>query len=135
MIRVNQIYDYVESQINLPDRRVYCSSVDEPIPASFPACQIFELSHAQYQNATPLAFASKEHVSVRRNFEVHVFSNLKNKALSEARSIMDDVEIAFRQLSFIETTCMQTDNADPNVVNLVARFTRNIGDGDEIINS
>lgn len=133
MITVNQIYNYVEGQINLPNRPVYCASVDEPIPASFPACQIFELNHPQYVNATPLSFATKDSVSVRRDFEVHVFSNLKNKALSEARSIMNDVEVAFRQLSFIETACLQTDNADPNVINLVARFTRNICDGDEFI--
>lgn len=132
MITTNQIYSYIESQVNTAGRPVYCSSVSEPVTATFPACQITEIQHYYYRNALPLSFSKNETVSLQRDFEVHVYSNLKNKALSEARSIMDDVEIAFRQLSFIEIMCMQADNADQSIVHLVARFTRNIGDGDVI---
>lgn len=132
MIGINQIYSYIEEKVNLPGRGVYCSSIDEPVPSQFPACQIFELSHSQYRRATPLSFADKDSVSVRRDFEVHVFSNKKNRAVSEARIIMDDVENAFRQLSFIETTCLKASHSEPGVIKLVARFTRNIGDGDEM---
>jgi hypothetical protein len=80
----------------------------------------------------PLTFGQHETVSLRRDFEAHVFSNLKNGALSEARDIMSDVETAFREMYFVETYCGQTTNADPQVIHLVARFTRNIGDGDAL---
>ena len=135
MLSANQIYNYIENAVNTQERPVYCSSVNEPIGSVFPACQISELTHVFDQRSLPLSFAKHETTTLRREYEVHVFSNLKNQGLSEARSIMDDVEIAFKQLSFIETACTQTDNADPNVIHLVARFTRTIGDGDEIDNN
>lgn len=131
-ITVNEIYNYIEAAVNTTERPVYCASVVEPISAQFPACQIVEIDHPVHQRALPLSFAHKTAVTVRRDFEVHVFSNLKNRALSEARSIMEDVEIAFRQLSFIETMCRQTDNVDATVIHLVARFTRIVADGDEL---
>lgn len=131
MITLNQIYDYVESAVNTEQRPVFCSSDLEPISDTFPACQIVSLNHTDIQNALPLSFADHETVSKRVEFEAHVFSNKQNRALTEAREIMDDVEIAFRQLWFIETACMQSDNVDPSIIHLVARFTRNICDGDE----
>ena len=132
MITLNQVYDYIESAVNTVERPVFCSSVLEPIPDTFPACQILSLNHLDYQRTLPLSFAGHESVSRRMDFEAHVFSNKKNLALSEAREIMDDVEIAFRQLWFVETSCMQSDNVDPSIIHMVARFTRNVGDGDEL---
>lgn len=132
-ISTNQIYDYVVRDIS-QGRTVYCSSRQEPISSSnrFPAVEIVELDHPVYQRALPLSFGTKESVSARRDFEVHVYSNLKNGALAQAREIMTDIETAFRALWFIETSCIQTPNADPTIIQLVARFTRNICDGDTL---
>ena len=133
MVTINQIYDTIVNQIT-QDRQLYCSSTLEPVSAAdhFPACQIVEMNHPIVQTALPLNFQTKSEVTLRRDFEAHVFSNLKNGALSQAREIMSDVEIAFLQIGFIETACTQSDNADPSVIHLVARFTRNICDGDSL---
>lgn len=134
MITTNQIYNYIEEVVNTSSRPVYTTSRDEPITEHFPACQIKLLDQVDDQRALPLSFATKAHVSSRVNFEVHVYSNKKNTALSEAREIMDDVELAFRQLSFIKIARLQMESINSTIVHLVARFTRNIADGDELQN-
>ena len=132
MISANQIYSYVEAELTALRPDLYCASRLEPVPPNFPSVEIVEINHPQIQRTLPLTFGQHETVSLRRDFEAHVFSNLKNGALSEARDIMSDVETAFREMYFVETYCEQTTNADPQVIHLVARFTRNIGDGDAL---
>ena len=85
MITVNQIYDYVEGQVNLVNRPVYCASRLEPIPESFPACFIVENDHFPRRSSITLDF---EDENVERHFEVHVHSNLDNGALAQAHDIM-----------------------------------------------
>lgn len=131
MITANEIYTYIEGVVNTTTRPVYCSSIKEPIPEQLPSCMIGEIGRADLQNALPLSFAKKETVSKRLTYEVHVFSNKKNTALSEAREIMDDAELAFRQLHFVETMREPIGGDNTTLVHLVARFTRNVGDGDE----
>lgn len=129
MITANQIYSYVEAQVNLNNRPVYCASRLEPIPESFPACFIVENDHFPRRSAIDLGFEDEQ---VERHFEVHVHSNLVNGALAQAHEILSDAEAAFRELYFIETYAGQTNNIDPTIVHLVARFTRFIGSGDTL---
>ena len=131
MITRDEIYNYVESQVNISGRPVYCASRLEPVPEFFPACFITENDHFPRRDAIALDFSDEQ---VERHFEVHVHSNLVNGALSEAHDIMSDVEAAFREMYFIETYCGQTNNLDPTVVHLVARFTRLIGGADTLNN-
>ena len=132
MVSVNQIYSYVEAALTASHPGLYCASRLEPVPPNFPSVEIVEINHAEITRTLPLNFGSHDTVSLRRDFEAHVFSNLKNGALTQARDIMEDVETAFREMYFVETYCGQTNNADQQVIHLVARFTRNIGDGDAL---
>lgn len=129
MVTRNQIYDYVESNVNTAARSVYCASVLEPIPKFFPACYITEISH--YPSRTNIELDHDDEQLIR-DFEVHSFSALQNNALIEAMDIMEDVETAMREIGFIETYCGQANNADPTVVHVVARFTRVFGGSDTI---
>lgn len=129
MITRDEIYSYIESQVNIETRPVYCASRLEPVPDEFPACFIVEIDHYPRRGNIDLAFDDEQ---VERNFEVHVHSNLVNGAITQAHSIMSDVEAAMRELYFIETYCGQASNIDPTVVHLVARFTRLIGGADTI---
>ncbi len=132
MVSVNQIYTYIEAELTRERPDLYCASRLEPLPPQFPSVEIVEMNHLPVSRALPLNFGEHDTVSLRRDIEVHVFSNLKNGALSEARDIMDDVESAFRSIYFVETFCGQSTNADPQVIHMVARFTRNIGDSDPL---
>ena len=129
MITANEIFNHIESEVNLESRPVYCASRLEPVPEEFPACYIVENDHYPRRESITLAFGDEQ---VERHFEVHVHSNLINGALAQAYDIMGDVETAFRELYFIETYCGQTNNLDPTVVHLVARFSRIIGGADSI---
>lgn len=129
MVSRNQIYTYVEEEINTEYRPVYCASVLEPIPKSFPACFIVEINHYPSRSNIELDFKDEQLV---RDFEVHTFSSRMNDALTEAMNIMGDVETAMREIGFIETYCGQANNLDPNVVHVAARFTRIFGGEDTI---
>lgn len=129
MVSRNQIYTYVEEEVNTESHPVYCASVLEPIPKSFPACFIVEINHYPSRSNIELDFNDEQLV---RDFEVHTFSSRMNDALTEAMDIMEDVETAMREIGFIETYCGQANNIDPNVVHVAARFTRIFGGEDTI---
>lgn len=129
MISRNQIYDYMEGEVNTIAHPVYCASVLEPVPKFFPACYITEISHYPSRQNVEL---SNEDIQLVRDFEVHAFSALQNDALNEAMEIMTDAETAMKEIGFIETYCGQANNLDPTVVHVVARFTRVFGDEDTI---
>lgn len=129
MVSRNQIYTYVEEEVNTESRPVYCASVLEPIPKSFPACFIVEINHYPSRSNIELEFKDEQLV---RDFEVHTFSSRMNDALTEAMNIMEDVETAMREIGFIETYCGQANNIDPTVVHVAARFTRIFGGEDTI---
>ena len=129
MVSRNQIYTHVEEEVNTESRPVYCASILEPIPKSFPACFIVEINHYPSRSNIELDFNDEQLV---RDFEVHAFSSRMNDALTEAMDIMGDVETAMREIGFIETYCGQANNLDPNVVHVAARFTRIFGGEDTI---
>lgn len=128
MISRNQIYDEVSTEVSA-SRDVYCASRLEPVPESFPACFITEISHYPSRRNVELQHEDEQLV---RDYEVHTFSNLQNDALSEAYEVMADAESSMKRLGFIETYCGQTANIDATVVHVVARFTRVFGDADTI---
>ena len=129
MISRIDIYDYMVDAIDTVSRPVYCNARLEVVPEFFPACYIVETGSASQQNYYTLDAKDEQ---VRRDFEVHVFSNLENGALVEAEGIMEEVRAAFRRLYFIENFVGRTDNIDPTVIHLVGRFHRIIGGADQM---
>lgn len=125
----NGIYDYVADAVNTLDRPVYCVGVYEPTPSEFPCAYIHTTDHRPSRGAVTLSFTDEQLID---SWEVQVFSNLTDGALSEAYDIIADVETAFKQLYFIETYCSQVQNIDPSVTRVVARFTRVYGDNDQM---
>lgn len=123
------IYTYVESRINTESRPVYCTGDYEPTPSEFPCVYIHETDHRPMRNAVQFNFEDEQRIE---SWEVQVFSNLTDGALEEAREIMADAEVAFRQLFFIETMCAERPNIDTSVKRIIATFTRVIGSGDQM---
>ena len=123
------IYTYIEGQLNTESRPVYCTGDYEPTPSEFPCAYIHEVDHRPMRNAIQLDFGDRQRIE---SWEVQVFSNLTDGALEEAREIMTDAELAFRQLYFIETQCAERPNIDPSIKRVIATFTRVIGDGDQM---
>ena len=129
MITRNDIYDYAERKVNTTDRPVYCSSRYEPIPEVFPACFMYEIGKMDIRDNVNLSFT--EYVK-NVTWEVQVFANNTDDAITTANGVMDSVEEAFRDMKFLETFCSEMTNGDPSIYRMVARFERVICGSDEI---
>ena len=125
----NAIYSYIEGKVNTISRPVYCTSLYEPVMPIFPACYIIETDHHRVRQNVDL---NNTVDSMELNWEVQVFVNSENGALSDCYGIMEDAEIAFEELGFIESYCEQVSNIDTSIYRVVARFSRIVGDEDEM---
>ena len=127
MISRIDIYNYIESKVNIVNRPVYCSARLENVPVEMPACYIVQIGEASIENAYTFDYTDSQ---VERDFEVHVYSNLTNGALYQAETIMADVRQAMRELYFMESFVGRSDDVDPSIIHLVGRFHRVIGGSD-----
>ena len=129
MIDRVDIYDYLESQVNLNSRPVAMSSRFEPTPEEFPFCFANEISRSDVrQNVTLNVDQNVKNIG----WEVQVFSNKEVGAVEEAFDIMSDVEVAMQEMKFIETYCHETPWTDRSIYRVVARFERVIADSDSL---
>ena len=126
MISNHYIFNFIEGQVNLTTRPVFCASRLETIPSSFPACYVFELSRYD-RGAINLTRTDRMKFVT---WEAQIFSNLTVGAEDEAYSIMTDLDDAMAHLGFTQTYCEPIANIDPSIYRLVGRWTRLIGDGD-----
>lgn len=123
------VYTYMRNALVASHSGIYVTSRREPVTKQFPAVRLAEVNRTRTQQYATLANDDDQYVSI---FEAEVFSNKKNTALSEAYKVLDTVENAFKRLGYFETFCEPLDNADPSVVRILARFTKQIGKGDNI---
>ena len=129
MITRHEIFNKLDTDVNTESRPVYMASRFEPVPESFPACYVAEISRRDIQQYVNLGFT--EYVKMV-GWEAQVFSNKITGAVDEAHEIMCDVEASFKEMKFIETFCSETPFGDPSIYRIVARFERVIADADTI---
>lgn len=65
-------------------------------------------------------------------FEVEIFSNLRDGARTQAYKVLYAIEDAFKELAYFEEFCEPVLDADPSIYRIVARFSRQLGEGDQI---
>ena len=115
--------------MNIVSRPVYMTSRFEPIWEQFPAVYATEISHNDIKRYVNLNYTD---IVKNVGWEVQVFSNKVTGAIDEAHEIMQDIEISFREMKFIETYCAETPYNEPNIYRIVARFERVIADADTL---
>lgn len=125
----NTIYTYLKLQINWACPDVYVTGVDEPISNQQKAVKIHEVGRYRPRGSVDL---SNEDEQYRIAYQADVYSNLFNGHTDEAYETMHVVEEAFRKLFFIETSCTPVERVDNRVARLVARFERQVCEGDEM---
>ena len=127
----SNVFNIVSSAIrNKFGKDTYIAAERVYAPSRFPCVWIVEMDAYPEQRYTAIDFSDEQARSV---FEVQVFSNLKNGAMSQAEKMMDCAEKAFRSLGYRMTSCSTVDNAaDFSIKRKAARFTRIIGGGDDI---
>ena len=124
---VNGIFDYVKRSILASHSEAYVTSRREPIPRAFPCVEIRQFNKNRQINAVTLDMKDRQYITI---FEVQIFSNSQNSALSEAYALEETVETAFNNLGYRVTFCQPIDNIDPSIFRIIARFERVIGMGD-----
>lgn len=125
------IYTFIRNRILAVYSDMYVTAGEEPIPARGPAVRVREVDrYKPIRNITLMHDDGQFHAE----WEVQVYSNLFNGRTSEAYDIMEVAESAFRELFFIESSCVPVERANNRVTRLVARFERQIGGGDQMPN-
>lgn len=127
----NAVFSKIVDAILESYPNAYCSSVLEPVPPSFPAVYINEVSRHDIAKNIDLKYSDRQWFST---FQVQVFSNKPHGQMSEAQSIMDIVRETFRGIYYRQSLEQCVPNIDPSIYRLVAEFSRNIGSGDQIPN-
>ena len=125
----NSIYTYVRNRFKEVRPDVYVAGVDEPIPNQQASVKIAETGRYRPKGNVRLSNDDQQY-SV--SYDVNVYSNLFNDHTQEAYDIMSVAEQAFRELFFIETSCIPLERTDNRVTRLTARFQRQVCEGDVI---
>lgn len=93
----------------------------------FPAVEIRQIDKTRTRSAITLDFEDEQHTLT---FESQVYCDEPSGGLDEAFRIMGIVEAALNGLYFVEMSCNEVDNQDPDIARVVARFSRQVCDGD-----
>lgn len=126
---VESVFNYVANAINAEFPRARVSSRRELVAKVLPAVYLYEMNRTRPQQYATLANDDEQWEST---FEANIYANSLNGAKASAYDILYVVESAFKRLGYFETFGEPMDNIDPSLVRIVARFTRQIGKGDEI---
>lgn len=89
----HEVYNYIYDKVNTTDRPVFITGRIEPIPPSFPAMYLVQLSLEDFEPTLNLASTDDAR---RVMWEAQIFSNKTTGAMDEAHEIMEDVAKAFK---------------------------------------
>lgn len=126
---VDSVFDFVAKAVNAVDAGARVSSRREPVAKTLPAVYMYEMNRVRVQRFATLANDDDQWEST---FEVEVYTNNLDGARAKGYQILYAIEDAFKRLGYFETFCEPIDNIDPSLFRVNARFTRQIGKGDEI---
>lgn len=121
------IFDYVANKVNAFSADAIVTSKRLRVAPSFPAVELRQVDKSRTRQNITLDFSDKQNVLM---FEAQVFCDDASGGLTQCYAIMEEIESAFNDLYFIESTCGEVENESPEISRVVARFSRQIGDGD-----
>lgn len=99
------------------------------VASLFPAVEIRQIGKTTTRTAIPLDFLDTPHTL---DFEAQVFTDDASGGLTNALRIMEIIENTMFGLYFRETMNNEVENQDPEISRVVARFSRQVCDGDAI---
>lgn len=123
----NAVYTRIVKAVKATYSGIYYSGMLEPVPASLPAIFVREIGYTTPVDYETLAVDSNQWQST---FEVQVYSNKANDAISEAYGIMEIVKTTFKTLGYICDMLEPMQNVDTSVYRLIGRWHRQIGGAD-----
>ena len=125
----NAVYTAVTDAAIAVEAGIYCSSKYEPVPDSFPAVYVEEVSRVRTPNNITLAYTDDQNRVIH---EVQVWSNKATGARTQAYAVMDAIVAAYNTLYFRLTMMSPMPTTDRSIYRLVARFAKQVTGGDTL---
>lgn len=122
----NAVYSYVTGKIETAHTSAYVTGRYEPIPASFPAVFLREITNLH--NAEAMSFSGAQGVR-NSTFEAQIQSKRNDGAKEEATAIAETIKTAFAELYYILTNDAPIED-ESGYYRLVLTFRRVIGAAD-----
>ena len=123
------VIDYVANKIHAYNSNIFVTSEKLYKTATFPAVEIRLIDKARPRRNITLAYDDEQNTLT---FTVQVYCDKKSGGLGSALALMGIIETTFNELYFIETTFGEVENEDPSISRVVARFSRQVGNGDDL---
>ena len=117
----NEIYTELYNILTTEYSGIFVTGEYTPVPKKFP-CVFIEES----DNYTVSLNGSNKGEESAVVFEINVFSNLQNGRKSECKKIIKTIDDFMTLRGFIRTMCSPTQNVDPTVYRMTARYEASV---------
>ena len=117
----NEIYTELYNLLTTTYSGIFVTGEYTPVPKMFP-CVFIEES----DNYTISLNGSNKGEESAVVFEINVFSNLQNGRKSECKKIIKTIDDFMTLRGFIRTMCSPTQNVDPTVYRMTARYEASV---------
>lgn len=121
MITPNQVYTKIEDALTTSPLSAYCTQSMERIPISLP-CMYFREEHYRPERNITFTFNDEQ---LKSTVHIELYGVDLDSYIRAIETVMSD-------MYFIEESCNQIDNGDPDVERYVFRFSRMICGGDTL---
>ena len=114
----NEIFTELKTLLTNGYNGIFVTGEYTPTPKQFPCVSVEEADNYTIS----LDGSNKGEVSAVM-YEINVFSNLQNGRKSQCKKIIKTIDEHMTLRGFTRTTCRVTQNADPSVYRMTARYT------------
>ena len=124
------IENYILTQIknslavSYPDAVVQTDFLN--VPGKFPCVTVSEDDNATYTESQDTAL-TEHHARVM--YAINVFSDKQTGAKTEAKTILDLVDVIMQNMKFTRVSMLPTPNVDPTVYRVTARYSAIVEEG------
>ena len=125
----NAVYNYIRNRVLSAYPTAFLSSKYQPIPESFPAVFVREISN--FSVTGTMTFSGVQGVK-QSSFEVQIQSKKFVGAAEEAHGILSVVREAFCELGYFEANVNVLEDGSSDLYRIRANYRRVIGYADEM---
>lgn len=114
MITSNEVFTKLHDALNTDGLSVFCTTTHDPLAPELP-CMYYRETHYRPTESITLDY-DDEVISSTVYIELYDTNDLQE--------LVKVVEDAMNEMHYIETNCIQIDNADPTIERYTLTFTR-----------
>lgn len=122
MITSNEIFTKLHNELNNGERSIFCTTTHDPLAPDLP-CLYYRETH----------FRPSDHITL--GYDDEVIDSTVYIELYDTEDLQDlvyEVESVMNSMYYVETSCIQVDNADVSIERYSLTFNRIICGGDSL---